>query len=562
MHPLTWIRSIALIAVLASPTLAGPPAYDRLFPPGGRRGTVVNLKAEGTFSSWPLKVWISGKGIEATARAGKGELTFKIADDAAPGLRWVRLTGEEGAGPLRPFVVGTLPEVVEAEPNDGPKAWQVVSGPAAVVNGRLAKNNDVDGYAVDLKRGQTLVAAVEANGRLGSPMDGVLQVVSPAGFVLAQVDDAPDRDPRVIFKAPDDGRYVVRLFAFPAIPAQRIGFAGGDDFVYRLTLTTAGYVDHASPPALPRGSAGEVELVGWNLPDEARRLSAIGDGPDDLAELSHAALGNTTSVRIPPAGFAVVSEHEPNDVKRPQRLALPAAVGGHVDPARDIDTYEVVLKKGEKLAIRVESRSLGRPLDAALRVSDEKGAVLAESDDEWGRRETSPDARDPRLDFTAPADGPYRIAVRDVYAHGGPGHAYLLTVGPPRPEVRLNLKEDPFAVGPGKPRVVPVAVERLGEFAEAVEVSFEGLPASVKAASVVSEPKGPTAKSVDLTLTGEGLEAWSGPVRVVGRTKAGGLTTATSPVAGFDDARTSDLWLSQLRVAPPDPPAAPAGKRK
>ncbi|WZP00759.1 PPC domain-containing protein [Isosphaeraceae bacterium EP7] len=555
-----WIRSIALITVLAAPAWAGPPAYDRLFPPGGRRGTTVAVKAEGTFASWPLKPWISGKGIEIVPRAGKGELSFKIADDAAPGLRWVRLIGVEGAGPLRPFVVGTLPELGEVEPNDGPKAWQAVDGPAAVINGRLSKNDDVDGYAVDLKRGQTLVAAVEANGRLGSPMDGVLQVVSPAGFVLAQVDDAPDRDPKIVFKAPADGRYVVRLFAFPAIPGQRIGFEGGPGFVYRLTLTTAGYVDHASPSAVARGSAAEVDIIGWNLPDEARRLAAPADGPDDLTELFHAALGNTTSVRIPPAGFAVVLEVEPNDLKHPQRLTPPAVVGGHVDPARDVDTYEVVLKQGEKLAIRVESRSLGRPLDGGLRVTDGKGTVLAESDDVGGRRETSPDARDPRLDFTAPADGPYRIAVRDVYAHGGPGHAYLLTVGPPRPEVRLTLKDDTLAIGPGKPKVVTVAVQRLAEFSEAVEVSFEGLPATVTCAAVVSDPKGPTAKSVDLTLKSEGADTWSGPIRVVGKTKSGAFTTATVDLAGYEDARTSDLWLNQLRVAPPDPPAAPAAK--
>ena len=43
-----------------------------------------------------------------------------VAADAPPGLRWLRLYDEDGATALRPFVIGSLPEIVEVEPNDGP----------------------------------------------------------------------------------------------------------------------------------------------------------------------------------------------------------------------------------------------------------------------------------------------------------------------------------------------------------------------------------------------------------------------------------------------------------
>ena len=40
-----------------------------------------------------------------------------------------------------------------------------------------------------------IVAVMDANRTLGSPMDGLLQVVSPRGFVLAQNDDSNGLDP-------------------------------------------------------------------------------------------------------------------------------------------------------------------------------------------------------------------------------------------------------------------------------------------------------------------------------------------------------------------------------
>ena len=82
--------------------------------------------------------------------------------------------------------------MVEQEPNDEPAKAQKVERLPVVVNGRLGKRGDVDTFEVELRKGQTLVAALEGHGRLGSPMDGVLQVVSADGFVLEQVDDSPD----------------------------------------------------------------------------------------------------------------------------------------------------------------------------------------------------------------------------------------------------------------------------------------------------------------------------------------------------------------------------------
>src|SRR4029077_11851714 len=112
-------------------------------------------------------------------------LAICVAADAEPGVRWVRVYDEEGATSLRPFILGTLPEIVESEPNDDPQPPQLIGLASSTVNGRLSPSGDVDGYSVSLDRGQKLVADLEASRHLGSPMDAVLQVVSATGFVLA-----------------------------------------------------------------------------------------------------------------------------------------------------------------------------------------------------------------------------------------------------------------------------------------------------------------------------------------------------------------------------------------
>jgi hypothetical protein len=525
-------------------SLAKPPTLTGLFPPGAGRGQVVAIDASGSFDHWPVKAWVEGRGVEIRAEREKGKLKAVVAADAAPGLRWIRLHDEEGASTLRPFVIGVLPEVIEAEPNDEPKAAQRLAGTSFTVSGRLAKAGDVDGFAVALKRGQSLVASLEAARPFGSPMDAVLQVVSREGIVLAQNDDDVGRDPRIIFEVPSDGTYIVRLFAFPAKPDASIRFAGGGEYVYRLTLTTGGFIDYAFPLAVGRGGPSVVEAVGWNIPAAARVLPLPeGDAGDDVA-LSSACLADTARIsRVP---FAATVETEPNALLRPQAIASPVALSGRIDPPGDHDVFRLSLHKGDRRVIRVESRALGRPLDPVLRILDAGGKILAESDD-TGRND-----RDLERSFTAPADGEYRLVVRDLNGRGGPRFAYLLSVLEPRPDFTLSLASDRFDLIPGKMTKVTVAVQRKEGMAGPIEIIAEDLPAGITARPVTSKPGDASARSVDLELSA-GDRSSSGPFRIVGRTTPDPRTAhpATAPIAGFD-VRTDQPWLTIHRNGPED----------
>lgn len=564
--PATLLAAIAIMG--GSPALAKPPTLARMFPAGAARGQTATIAAAGSFDHWPADAWVDGPGVSVEVGAEKGSLTIRVDADAEPGVRWVRLFDEEGATELRPFLVGTLPEVEEKEPNNDPERPQPVPLPAATVNGRLARSGDVDGFSVELRKGQTLVADVEANRTLGSPMDAVLQVALPSGIVLEQNDDYDGRDPRIVFRAPADGTYLVRVFAFPSMPDSSIRYAGGEAFVYRLTLTTAGFLDHAFPPAIARDASDPITLVGPDIPESARQLSIPrpADG-SSMARVSHPLLAGTAEVRVVPS--PVLVESEPNDLDTPQAIPDRGTICGRIDQPGDRDAFLVALKKGDKRDFRVESGALGLPLDPVLRVVDASGKALDESDDARRQRRRGgdggggggggPASRDPLLSFTAPADGDYRLLVRDLHRRGGPRFAYALRVTDAEPDFALTLAGDRYDATPGETASVKVTIDRRDGFSGPIEVVAEGLPEGLSALPKTSKPGDASAKEVTLEVVADGC-SHPGPFRVVGRAVGSDLPprSAGAPIPD-SEAKTDRPWFT---IRPPAEPGKDKEKEK
>jgi hypothetical protein len=213
-------------------------------------------------------------------------------------------------------------------------------------------------------------------------------------------------------------------------------------------------------------------------------------------------------------------------------------VSGRIDPPGDQDVFQISLRKGDKRLLRVESRALGRPLDPVLRVLNSVGKALAESDD------AGENSRDVELSFTAPADGEYRVMIRDLYGQGGFRFAYLFSVREPQPDFALTLAADRFELSPGKPTKITVEIGRKNSFAEPIEIVAEGLPAGVTAKPMTSKAGDASAKSVMLELSGA-ESAKSGAFHIGGRitTSPGTRHIATTAIAGFD-ARTTCAWVT------------------
>src|SRR6056297_327035 len=258
-----WMTSTFLTS-----SAEGQVTLSRIFPPVVSIGETSTVTAEGKFAAWPPTILCDRDDVHITAGEDSGELNVRVAkatdpeaadpEAAAPGVAWVRMTDSQSASDWVPVLVTSAKVVEEAEPNNRIAETQTVAMPA-VIAGRLAKGGDSDAYRLNVQAGQTLVASLTAHRVLGSPMDAVLQLSDLDGNVLSQSDDVRGLDPQIVFTFDTDIQCVVRVFAFPETPNSTIGFAGSDDFVYAMDLTTGPFLDHV---AVGRSS---VLPFGYNL---------------------------------------------------------------------------------------------------------------------------------------------------------------------------------------------------------------------------------------------------------------------------------------------------------
>ncbi len=98
--------------------------------------------------------------------------------------------------------------------------------------------------------------------------------------------------------------------------------------------------------------------------------------------------------------------------------------------------------------------------------------VHYENDDD-ARRELGADSK---LYFTAPADGEYLVAIRDVRGFSGPEYKYTLSIRPRRPDFAVTLHGAGPVVNAGSAKEFRVEVQRRDGFDGAIRVDIDGLP--------------------------------------------------------------------------------------
>jgi hypothetical protein len=523
---------IAAIFCLATSTLfAASPKLTHLYPAGVQKGKTAEVVAGG-IDVWPTKIWVDDKRIEIKPAKERGKLNFTVPAELVAGIYWMRLFNDDGASPLRPFIVGSLPEINEVEPNDDPKKPQVLSDASVVVNGQLGAAGDVDHFAVTLKKGQTFVASMTANEILGSPMDAVLQIVSSDGFVLAENHDTHGLDPQIVFSVPSDGTYLVRAFAFPSQPDASIRFAGGPTYIYRLTLTTGGFADFALPLAIPVKEQTGVEMIGWNIPDAAKKIAVKPDRLTDHYWLEHPGVANPISLRIEP--HRCIAKLETKE-RAARVIEVPTTITGRLGQAAASDVFEWTGKKNQKLTFQVEARSLGSALDPFLRLTDAEGKTKIEVDD-------SGQNADPEFGFAMPADGRYRIEIRDLYRHGGARYFYRLRILTQQPDFSLAVAAEPV---PAVESVeIPVNINRVDGFAGPIEFKVEGLPENLTAKIEPPKAADATVKTVKVKITAS-KGGFSGPIKIVGvaSSLAEPARLAQAPITSFKD-KSEHIWVA------------------
>jgi hypothetical protein len=547
---------VGLLVVSPSLAMAAAPTLTHLFPAGGQRGQKVAVTCTGNFA-WPVQVRAMGADVQVLSESGKLELT--IPADLPTDRIWVQLYNAEGISAARPFLIDSLPEVLEKEPNDAPDESQLLETSSAIVNGVLEKGGAVDSFALQLTAGQTLVADLDAHDRLGSPMDAIVQVVSESGFVLADQHDDVGLDPRFSYRVPRDGKYLVRVFGYPSNPDTTIAFRGAADYIYRLTLTTGPFISHASPAAVSRDEPGTVAVQGWNLPVDARlpvqklggarwadfvEFESWGDArlgcEDRIGFVYSPDWAGSARVRLLP------QIHQPTpdpatDGKVP--LQVPASVTACLTKPKQVDRYVLPLNKGQAIVIAIESHGLQQQLQPFVKLLDPEGKVVAKVD--------APKLADGVFSYTAAADATYQLEVSDLFQHGGAQFWYRLGVREESPDFELATAVANVELKAGATVELDLTLSRRKAprgAVEAVTVEAMNLPAGVTAEPVTVDAK--TDKLKLKLVAAADAAAFSGPLRILGKAAMPENLQRMARSPELFGSRFDQIWLTVIAASP------------
>jgi hypothetical protein len=511
------------------------PRLNFVTPCGGKAGTTVEVTFNGTDVEAPEQLLFSHPDIKATpvvppqpkpdpkkpAPPPPPVTAFKvtIGEKVPVGTYDVRLVNKWGVSNPRAFAVGDLAEVMEKEPNDDvDKAQRVALD--STVNGTLSSPVDVDYYAFAAKKGQRVVVSCLGSS-IDSRLDPELRLYDAKGKQLAVNRQYRGRDALVEVRAERGGDYYVRVCHFTYTE-------GNPEFFYRLSISTAPWIDAVHPAVIEPGKSAEVTVYGRNLPGGKPDRSAVVDGrvletvrvtiqaPDGKAALHRVTYrglkrettlsldgfeyrirtekGTSNPFLITYAQAPVVLDNEANDTpETAQQVTLPCEIAGRVEKRRDRDWYEFSAKKGEVYNIEVFSDRLGSPTDMYFVLRDAKTKQeLVEIDQNSEMLNQSLKfyavTEDPGVHtFAVPADGKYQLMVasREADTLAGPRHLYRVRITAPRPDFHValmpvdNYRTDSAVLRRGGQLALHAFVWRHDGWAGDVTLTAEDLPKGV-----------------------------------------------------------------------------------
>jgi hypothetical protein len=391
-------------------------------------------------------------------------------------------------------------------------------------------------------------------------MDATVVLYDALGRELDNSRNLTRDDPLIDFTAPADGEYFLKVY--------ETRYQGGGNYFYRLALGTFPHIDFVFPPAGVAGSQGQYTVFGRNLPGgqdagitvngralqkvtvtiplptgaAAQSLAfdslveAAGTSIDGRQYRINSPQGASNPALIGIATAPVVVEQEPNN--RPEqahKVTLPCEVVGQFYPARDVDWFTFDAKKGDVYTVEVISQRLGLPTNPNLVIQqvtkNENGEEQVrqvqrgeDSNGGYGGVQFNTACDDPIVRFVVPADGTYRVLIRDVVSslRSDPRHVYRLAIRN-APDFRLvAVSQTPgqaLLLRKGGRAGIRVIAFRRDGFQGEIAVSATGLPAGVTASKCII---GPSQRSAQIVLTATEDAAPAGTlIQVIGKAKLG-----------------------------------------
>jgi hypothetical protein len=473
----------SLCLLTATSAFAADAGLARILPRGAQRGTEIEVTFVGKNLKDAQEVVFYDSGITAKeikpVDGGSVKMKFAIAPDARLGDHSMRLRTATGMTDLRTFFVGPFASVEEVEPNNEFAKPQPI--PLNVTVTGVIKNEDVDYFVVEAKKGDRITAEVEGL-RLSDGdnlrFDPFLAILDENRFELTASDDSALllQDPIVSVVAPKDGKYIIQL--------RDASYDGSDASYYRMHVGNFPRPRTIYPAGGKVGDDVNVQFLGDVLGTFTHSLR-LPDKPNPKLGIFPEQNGLTAPspcyFRV--SEFGNVLESEPNNDAKSATVysgELPIAFNGVIATDNDYDWFRFKAKKGQTFDINVYARRVRSPLDPVL-VINKDGKDLATNDDSGG-----PDSY---LRFQVPEDGEYNLVVMDQLRRGSPDAVYRVEVTPVQAELSFsippvdpngNSQERQTVVVPKGNRYATLMRVRRKDVGGEVALTAPQLPAGVK----------------------------------------------------------------------------------
>ncbi len=501
-----------------------------VFPPGAAAGTTNLIQFTGADLEDPVGVRFSDPRVTGRpSETNPAVFVVTVPDTVPPGMLDVRWYGRFGISNPKGFSISPTPELLTSGTNSRPASAMDLPLDT-VVNGRV-NANDVAWFRVPGRAHQRLRVVVESR-ELDSRLEPILKWASNEGRPIDS-----SRRGWIEVTPPNDGPFLVGL--------HDVTFRGGDEFVYRLRVTTSPQVDFAIPLVLSAGATNPVTLFGRNLPGGVMGLVRGADGGpleqvsvDVVVPAAGKGTGLPAGAARRPASAILVdstlawrwktTNGPSNEIlfTVTTNSVVAAVTNGWVELIPPVEFSSLFpdrvggagvrfpAKKDEVLWLEVFADRLGFPCDASVVVQREgrrdggAGGVefvdvmeLGELDTNLGGIDCNTASRDCAGRFVAPEDGVYRVLIRDLFHNGptAPQFPYHLSVRRETPDFGLvavipqppRQNDNDRAVHTltpflrrGETQVIKVLALRRDGLGGDIELDVQDLPAGVTAATV------------------------------------------------------------------------------